>query len=50
MSKHFQASLVKSILRIVGGGLGLRGKVAPMAGCFMVAEVVGIIEELFEGK
>lgn len=50
MSKHFQISLVKSVLRIVGGGFGLRKKVIPMAGCFIAAEVVGIVEELFEGK
>ena len=46
--KHFIVSLVKSLTRIIGCGL-LIGGLIPHAGIvFLIAEILGIVEELVE--
>ena len=43
---HFRVSIFKSILRIIAG-IGLMSEYMVAAGCFfIVAEILGIIEEL----
>ena len=45
-SKHFRISILKSILRIIAG-IALMSEYVVTAGCFfIVAEILGIIEEL----
>jgi hypothetical protein len=43
---HFRISIVKSILRIVAGIALCNGLLIPSGAFFVVAEVLGIIEEL----
>ncbi len=44
--KHLRISLAKSAIRILGAG-GLIAGALPLAGiCFLLAEVLGIAEEL----
>jgi hypothetical protein len=43
---HFYVSLVKSIIRIGAGGCLIQGNL-PMAGfCLIMAEILGIVEEV----
>ena len=45
--KHFYISMIKSVVRIVGCGVCLlTGSVVWLAGGFLVAELLGIAEEL----
>lgn len=43
---HFYVSLVKSGVRIVAGGCLITGNLLMAGICFIMAEVLGIIEEL----
>jgi uncharacterized membrane protein YphA (DoxX/SURF4 family) len=43
---HFRISIVKSILRIIAGIALVNGLLVPAGGFFIVAEILGIIEEL----
>jgi uncharacterized membrane protein YphA (DoxX/SURF4 family) len=43
---HFRISVAKSILRIVAGIALLNGLLIPSGAFFIVAEILGIIEEL----
>ena len=45
--KHFYISLVKSAVRIIGCAVALAtGSIFWLAGCFLAAELLGIVEEL----
>tara|TARA_B100000579_G_scaffold386754_1_gene358691 strand:- start:6040 stop:6198 length:159 start_codon:yes stop_codon:yes gene_type:complete len=44
--KHFYISLVKSIIRIVAGGSLIYGNIILAGGLLVIAEVLGIAEEL----
>ena len=43
---HFRISMVKSILRIIAGIALCNGLLIPAGSFFVVAEILGIIEEL----
>jgi len=43
---HFYVSLVKSVLRITAGGALISGFIVHAGVLFIVAEVLGIVEEL----
>jgi hypothetical protein len=43
---HFYVSIVKSIVRIVAGGCLITGNLLMAGVCFIMAEVLGIVEEL----
>ena len=43
---HFYVSLVKSFVRIVAGGCLITGNLLIAGVCFIMAEVLGIVEEL----
>lgn len=43
---HFRISLFKSCLRIMAGVTLIRGELAISGALFIVAEVLGIVEEL----
>jgi uncharacterized membrane protein YphA (DoxX/SURF4 family) len=43
---HFRISIVKSILRIIAGIALVNGLLVPAGSFFIVAEILGIIEEL----
>ena len=43
---HFYVSLVKSAIRIVAGGCLITGNLLMAGVCFILAEVLGIVEEL----
>jgi hypothetical protein len=43
---HFRISVAKSILRIIAGIALLNGLLIPSGALFIVAEILGIIEEL----
>jgi hypothetical protein len=43
---HFYVSLAKSLIRIVAGGALLAGHVAEAGGLIILAEVLGIAEEM----
>jgi len=43
---HFRISIVKSILRIIAGIVLVNGLLVPAGSFFIVAEILGIIEEL----
>jgi hypothetical protein len=43
---HFRISIVKSILRIIAGITLCNGLLIPAGSFFVVAEILGIIEEL----
>jgi uncharacterized membrane protein YphA (DoxX/SURF4 family) len=43
---HFRISVAKSILRIIAGIALLNGLLIPSGAFFIVAEILGIIEEL----
>ena len=43
---HFYASLGKSAIRIVAGGCLITGNLLMAGVCFIMAEVLGIVEEL----
>jgi hypothetical protein len=43
---HFYVSLVKSAVRIVAGGCLITGNLLMAGVCFIIAEVLGIVEEL----
>lgn len=43
---HFYVSIVKSAVRIVAGGCLITGNLLMAGVCFIMAEVLGIIEEL----
>ena len=43
---HFRISIVKSILRIIAGIALFNGLLIPSGAFFIVAEILGIIEEL----
>ena len=43
---HFYVSLVKSILRITAGGFLITGNLLVAGALFIVAEVLGIVEEI----
>lgn len=48
---HFGISLVKSILRIVGCVFVIQhGNVVNMAWCFLIAEALGILEEVCDKR
>lgn len=47
---HFGISLLKSILRIVGCIFMLKRNITIMAWCFLSAEVLGILEEIFDKR
>jgi hypothetical protein len=44
--KHLYISLVKSAIRIVAGGCLVTGNLLMAGICFIMAEVLGIVEEL----
>jgi len=44
--KHFYVSLAKSLIRIVAGGALLVGHVAEAGALLIIAEVLGIAEEM----
>ena len=51
MSKHFQISMIKSIVRIVGSIITLiTKKLSVLAISILVSEIVGIVEEVYESK
>ena len=51
MSKHFQISMIKSIIRIVGSIITLMTKkLSVLAISILVSEIVGIVEEVYESK
>lgn len=43
---HFYASLVKSIIRIGAGGCLITGNLLMAGFCLIMAEILGIVEEL----
>jgi hypothetical protein len=43
---HFYVSLVKSGVRIIAGGCLITGNLLMAGVCFIMAEVLGIVEEL----
>jgi uncharacterized membrane protein YphA (DoxX/SURF4 family) len=43
---HFRISIVKSVLRIIAGIALVNGLLVPAGSFFVVAEILGIIEEL----
>jgi len=43
---HFYVSIVKSAVRIVAGGCLITGNLLMAGICFILAEVLGIVEEL----
>jgi hypothetical protein len=43
---HFYVSLAKSAVRIVAGGCLITGNLLMAGVCFIMAEVLGIVEEL----
>jgi uncharacterized membrane protein YphA (DoxX/SURF4 family) len=43
---HFRISIVKSILRIIAGIALVNGLLVPAGSFFVVAEILGIVEEL----
>jgi hypothetical protein len=43
---HFKISLFKSCLRIVAGAAMIKGEFIPAGALFILAEVLGILEEL----
>jgi len=43
---HFYVSLVKSAIRIVAGGCLITGNLLMAGVCFIMAEVLGVVEEL----
>ena len=43
---HFRISVAKSILRIIAGIALVNGLLVPTGSFFIVAEILGIIEEL----
>lgn len=45
-SGHFYVSLVKSAIRIVAGGCLIQGNLVVAGGLLILAEMLGIIEEL----
>lgn len=48
---HFLISIVKSLLRIVGCGMFLwKGSLNCLAGCFLLAELLGIAEEICDKR
>jgi hypothetical protein len=48
---HFGISLVKSLLRIAGGVLFFaNGSIPQFVGCFLAAEILGILEEIFDKR
>jgi len=44
--KHFYVSLVKSIIRIGAGGCLIQGNLLMAGFCLIMAEILGIVEEL----
>jgi hypothetical protein len=44
--KHLYISLIKSAIRIVAGGFLVTGNLLMAGICFIMAEVLGIVEEL----
>jgi len=44
--KHFYVSLVKSAIRIVAGGCLITGNLLMAGICFIMAEVLGVVEEI----
>jgi hypothetical protein len=44
--KHFYISIAKSIIRIFAGGLLCYGFLAHAGGLLIIAEILGILEEL----
>lgn len=48
---HFGISLIKSVLRITGGVLFfVNGSIPQFVGCFLAAEILGILEEVFDKR
>jgi hypothetical protein len=45
-TKHLYISLIKSIVRIVAGGCLITGNLLMAGICLIMAEVLGIVEEL----
>jgi hypothetical protein len=43
---HFYVSLAKSAIRIVAGGCLITGNLLMAGVCFIMAEVLGIVEEM----
>ena len=43
---HFYVSLAKSAIRIIAGGCLITGNLLMAGVCFIMAEILGIIEEL----
>lgn len=43
---HFKISVFKSCLRIMAGITLIRGELATSGGLFVLAEILGIVEEL----
>ena len=43
---HFYVSLAKSAIRIVAGGCLIAGNLLMAGVCFIMAEVLGIVEEM----
>jgi hypothetical protein len=43
---HFYVSIVKSAVRIVAGGCLITGNLLMAGVCFIMAEILGIVEEL----
>ena len=43
---HFYVSLVKSAIRIVAGGCLIQGNLVAAGGLLILAEMLGIVEEL----
>ena len=43
---HFYVSLAKSAIRIVAGGCLISGNLLMAGVCFIMAEILGIVEEL----
>jgi len=43
---HFYVSLAKSLIRIIAGGALLAGHIAEAGGLLILAEVLGIAEEI----
>ena len=44
--KHLYVSLVKSAIRIVAGGCLITGNLLMAGVCFIMAEILGIVEEV----
>jgi len=43
---HFYVSIVKSILRIIAGGFLITGNLLVAGSLFIIAEALGIVEEI----